>query len=236
MDQGVTRALKAFYCANVVRRQTKYIDAGRTTSKINILEAMRMLVRSWDTVSANTVKNCYREAGILEETQIASINDEDGLFKLLEENINELYPHGLVDGDLTVDDYVNIYFEVCTNETSAITAREILDSILTNDYAQNKEETDEESNYITPEKPKLSEIAHAIELLECWSLFGNSGGETRQSLSLISKRFDKHDLEIIINARFFKKKLKVLLFYKEKNYAASHSKGLLFLYPSSVKN
>ena len=72
MDQGVTRALKAFYCANVVRRQTKYIDAGRTTSKINILEAMRMLVRSWDTVSANTVKNCYREAGILEETQIAS--------------------------------------------------------------------------------------------------------------------------------------------------------------------
>ena len=196
MDQGVTRALKAFYCANVVRRQTKYIDAGRTTSKINILEAMRMLVRSWDTVSANTVKNCYREAGILEETQIASINDEDDLFKLLEENINELYPHGLVDGDLTVDDFVNIYFEVCTNETSAITAREILDSILTNDYAQNKEETDEESNYITPEKPKLSEIAHAIELLECWSLFGNSGGETRQSLSLISKRFDKHDLEI----------------------------------------
>ena len=196
MDQGVTRALKAFYCANVVRRQTKYIDAGRTTSKINILEAMRMLVRSWDTVSANTVKNCYREAGILEETQIASINDEDDLFKLLEENINELYPHGLVDGDLTVDDYVNIYFEVCTNETSAITAREILDSILTNDYAQNKEETDEESNYITPEKPKLSEIAHAIELFECWSLFGNSGGETRQSLSLISKRFDKHDLEI----------------------------------------
>ena len=196
MDQGVTRALKAFYCANVVRRQTKYIDAGRTTSKINILEAMRMLVRSWDTVSANTVKNCYREAGILEETQIASINDEDDLFKLLEENINELYPHGLVDGDLTVDDYVNIYFEVCTNETSAITAREILDSILTNDYAQNKEETDEESNYITPEKPKLSEIAHAIELLECWSLFGSSGGETRQSLSLISKRFDKHDLEI----------------------------------------
>ena len=196
MDQGVTRALKAFYCANVVRRQTKYIDAGRTTSKINILEAMRMLVRSWDTVSANTVKNFYREAGILEETQIASINDEDDLFKLLEENINELYPHGLVDGDLTVDDYVNIYFEVCTIETSAITAREILDSILTNDYAQNKEETDEESNYITPEKPKLSEIAHAIELLECWSLFGNSGGETRQSLSLISKRFDKHDLEI----------------------------------------
>ena len=46
-----------------------------------------------------------------------------------------------------------------------------------------------------PEKPNLSEIAHAIELLKCWSLFDKSGGEIRQSLSLTSKRFDKHSLE-----------------------------------------
>ena len=77
MDQGVIRALKAFYRTNFVRRQIKYIDAGRTTPKINILEAMRMLVRSWDALSANTVKNCFRKAGISEETQAANINDED---------------------------------------------------------------------------------------------------------------------------------------------------------------
>ena len=82
---------------------------------------MRMLVRSWDAVSANTVKNCFRKAGILEETQVASINDEDDPFKLLEENVNELKLSCLVDGDLTVNDYVNIDFEVCTSETSAIT-------------------------------------------------------------------------------------------------------------------
>ena len=46
MDQGVIRGLKAFYRTNVVRRQIKHIDAGRTTPKINILEAMRMLGRS----------------------------------------------------------------------------------------------------------------------------------------------------------------------------------------------
>ena len=71
MDQGVIRALKAFYRTNVVRRQIKYINTCRTTSKINILEAMPMLVTSCDAVSANTVKNCFRKAGLSEETQVA---------------------------------------------------------------------------------------------------------------------------------------------------------------------
>ena len=97
---------------------------------------------------------------------------------------------------------------VCSSETSAITDREILDSILINDYAEEEEETNEESNDVPTKKPKLSEIAHAIELLECWSLFGNSGGEIRQSLSLVLKRFDKHFLET-------KKQSKIYNFFKK---------------------
>ena len=91
-----------------------------------------MLVRSWDAVSANTVKNCFRKASISEETQVTSINDEDDPFKLLEENVNELISRGLVAGVLTADDYINIDFEACTSETSAITDQKILDSILIN--------------------------------------------------------------------------------------------------------
>ena len=146
-----------------MRRQIKYIDAGRMIPKINILKAMRMLLWSWDAVSANTVKNCFRKAGISEETRVATINDENDPFELLEENVNELKSRGLVDGDFIVDDYLNIDFEVCTSEKSAITDREILDSILINDYAGEEEEPDDESNDIPPEKPKLSEIAHAID-------------------------------------------------------------------------
>ena len=121
MDQRITRALKAFYRTNVVRRQIKYFDADRTTPKINILEAMRMLVRSWDALSVSTVKNCFRKAGITKKTHVANINDEDDPFKLLEENVKELKLSCLVDEDFTVNDYVNIDFEVCTSETSAIT-------------------------------------------------------------------------------------------------------------------
>ena len=68
MDQEVIRALKAFYRTNVVRRQIKFVDEGKTTPKIDILQAMRMLVKSWDAISINTVKNSFRKAGISQET------------------------------------------------------------------------------------------------------------------------------------------------------------------------
>ena len=196
MDQGVIRALKAFYRTNVVRRQIKYIDEGKTTPKINILQAMRMLVKSWDATSINTVKNCFRKAGISQETQVASINEEDDPFKLLQQNVDELKSRDLVDENLTVDHYVDIDFQVTTSETSAMTDQEILDFILINDLAEvEEEETEEDSSDVPPEKPKLAEVAHAIDLLERWSLFDKNGGEMRKSLSLISKRFDKHSFE-----------------------------------------
>ena len=129
MDQGVMRALKAFYRTDVVRRQINYIDADKTTPKINNLEAISMLVRSWDAVSINNLKNCFRKAGISQEIQVAIINAEDDPFKLLEQSVNELRPRGLANEDFAVDDDVNIDFEICTSETIAITDRDILDSI-----------------------------------------------------------------------------------------------------------
>ena len=195
MYQGVVRALKAFYRTNVVRRQIKYVDEDKTTPKINILQAMRMLVKSWDAISIKTVKNCFRKACISQETQVTSINEEDDPFKLLQQNVDELKSRDLVDEKLTVDDYVDIDFLVTTSETSAMTDQEILDSILMNDLAEEEKETEEESSDVPPEKPKLAEVAHAVDLLERWSLFDKNGGEMRKSLSLISKRFDKRSFE-----------------------------------------
>ncbi|XP_065651003.1 tigger transposable element-derived protein 4-like [Hydra vulgaris] len=118
MDQGVIRALKTFYRTNVVRRQIKYIDVGKTTPNINILKAMSI------------------KAGISKEISVASINGEEEPFELLEENVKELRSRGLVEKDFAVEDYVKIDFDICTSEAIAITDREILDSILINDCTE----------------------------------------------------------------------------------------------------
>ena len=105
MNQGFIRALTAFSGTNVVRIQIKYIDAGENISNINVVEAMRILVMSQNAVSSNTLKNCFRKAGISQETQIASIEHENDPF-------NELKSCGLIDENLVVDDFVDIDFGV----------------------------------------------------------------------------------------------------------------------------
>ena len=94
MDQGFIRALKTFYRLNFERRQIKYINADETISNINILDAMY------------TGKNCFRKAGILQETQVASIEDEDDPSNCVQQMSMSLnQSRGLIDEDLAVDDW-----------------------------------------------------------------------------------------------------------------------------------
>ena len=179
-----------------------------------------MLVRSWDAVSANTVKNCFRKAGISGETQVAIINDEDDLF----ENVNEVKSRGEVDGEITVHDYVNIDFEVCTNETSAIR-----DSILIYDFSEKEEETNKKSNDLPPKKSKLSEIPDAVKLLECWSVFHNRGSKIRHIEEVCQTLFRKYTI--------FSKKFKDFVILQGKDLRRIlFQRSISFLYPSFVKN
>ena len=45
-----------------MKRQIKFIDAGKEIPKINILEGMQILVKSWDAVSKDKVQNCFKKA------------------------------------------------------------------------------------------------------------------------------------------------------------------------------
>ena len=47
------------------------------------------MVKSWDAVSKDTVKNCFKKAGISKEAQNTSLSDADDPFKSLN-SISEL--------------------------------------------------------------------------------------------------------------------------------------------------
>lgn len=64
MDQGVIRALKAYHCSSIVKRQLKFIDAGKEVVNVNILDAMCMLMKFWNAASPGSVVNYIRKAGI----------------------------------------------------------------------------------------------------------------------------------------------------------------------------
>ena len=90
MDQAVIRSLKAHYRGRVVRRLCRALDKTKTLPKISIPQAMKTLVSSWEAVSAQTIGNCLRKAGIIPQAQNAAITEADDPFFDLKESLQVL--------------------------------------------------------------------------------------------------------------------------------------------------
>ena len=63
----------------------------KSLPKISVLQAMKTLVSSWETVSAQTIVNCFRKAGHTPEAQNAAITDPDNPFFDLKESLQQLH-------------------------------------------------------------------------------------------------------------------------------------------------
>ena len=85
MDQGVIRSTKTYYRRMVLEKYIDAIDAKKSIPKLTVLDAIDPLVTAWDRVSTETIKNCFRKAGISRETRENAINDSDDPFKALAE-------------------------------------------------------------------------------------------------------------------------------------------------------
>ena len=143
MDQGVIRRLKVHYRGRVVRRLCRALDKMKTLPKISILQAMKILVSSWEAVSAQTIVNCFRKAGITPEAQNATITDADDPFSDLKESLQQLhyiYPDMVPEG-VTQKNLIDVDKEIITTALM-ITDDDILRSVTTNQPEQSNEDDD----------------------------------------------------------------------------------------------
>ena len=69
MDQGVIRSLEAHYRGRVLRLLCRALEKNEPYSKISILQAMKILTDSWETVAKETVINCFKKDGINSDVQ-----------------------------------------------------------------------------------------------------------------------------------------------------------------------
>ena len=65
LDQGIIRCFKAHYRKAFCLRAIEFDDAGADDIyKIKLLEAMLIAKEAWDTVSPETIKNCWKHTDI----------------------------------------------------------------------------------------------------------------------------------------------------------------------------
>ncbi|KAM7444224.1 hypothetical protein ABFA07_007166 [Porites harrisoni] len=185
MDQGVIKAMKAYYRASVVRRYIDAVEKGKDAPNISVLDAMTILTRAWNKVTPETIKNCFKKAGICSEAQTIAINDLDNPFAVLSEEIQSLreaYPEA-VPANVNADDVIGIDDAVSTSESGSLTDEEILAEFSSDQEAMEEDEETGEVEVLEecPKKPTASEVKSAIDVLTSYSLFVNEGVEEIRS-------------------------------------------------------
>ena len=169
MDQGVIRSLKVYYRGRVERRLCRALDKMETLPKISILQAMKILVSSWETVSAQTIANCFRKAGITSEAQSPAITDADDPFFDLKESLQQLHDidPDMVPESVTPESLIDVDNKVITT-APMITDDDILRSVTTNQQVQSDEDddNDEEVEEVAPERPLRFQVVSAIDVIQ----------------------------------------------------------------------
>ena len=190
MDQGVIRSLKAHYRGRVVRRLCRALHKTKTLPKISILQAMQILVSSWEAVSAQTIVNCFRKTGITSEAQNAAITDPDDPFSDLKESLQQLHDidPDMVPESVTPESLTDVDNEVITT-APMVTDDDILRSVRTNQQEQSDEDddSDEEEQEAAPERPLRFQVQSVIDVIRNAALYSSNGEE----MSLVINKFEK---------------------------------------------
>ena len=190
MGQGVTRSLKVHYQGTVVRRLCRALDKTKTLPKISILQAMKILVSLWKAVSAQTIVNSFRKAGITPEAQNAAITDADDPFLVLKESLQQLLDidSNMVPEGVTPESLIDVENEVITT-APMITDDDILRSVTTNQQEQSDEDDDnnEEVEEAAPERTLRFQVESAIVAIRNAALYSSNGEE----MSLVINKFEK---------------------------------------------
>ena len=134
-----------------------------------------MLVSAWNSVSIETIVNCFRKAGISPANQEAAIAADDP-FKDLQDEIDVLrnVPPDLVPEDVNASSLINVDSEVSAVQPP-LTNSEILAEIFkTGDISDGDDEIIDASDDIEEEpvkSPGKTNLLNALELLQKFSSF-----------------------------------------------------------------
>ena len=157
MDQGVIWSLKSKYRILSVRRIIIALENDEDMPSFTVLDAMKMLVLAWESVTEETIINCISKAGISKDQQVAAINDDDDPFKALTEEIESLRARKLdLAPEFTSNNLSNVDDGlVCTK--SLLTDEDIIEQFTRNndDECGSGDDKDEEVQVIKPTKTSL---------------------------------------------------------------------------------
>ena len=157
-----------------------------------------MLTAAWYKVSNITGQNCFERAGISKESQKCTINDTDGPFKELDEELNNLRERQQdhAPTDVNAEIVIECDDELLTADTELPSDVDIIAEFQPNSNGDQEQEEDDENEVVTdeppPKRPSKQELSHAMDVLQTFSLFvGVDVNSFKSNIKNISRIIDR---------------------------------------------
>ena len=171
MDQGVIRSLKHHYRKQVIGKHLRAIDNDEE-AKINVLDALYFLQQAWNSVTQQTIANCYRHAGFKvaddDSQPDTSADDAD------DDPLDDIPLARLIGSNISMEDYVSVDDDVPTCDD--LSEESIVDDIIAarsttcNADADDDDDDDEQTDGSSAEPPSVDSALAACETLRLFLL------------------------------------------------------------------
>ncbi|KAH3740026.1 hypothetical protein DPMN_046721 [Dreissena polymorpha] len=120
MDQGVIKNLKVQYGKQILTQKFRVEDNDEEL-KVNILQALLMMKRAWESVTATTIQNCFKHAGFRKEEE--TIDDDDKEYHEVPDDPDDDIPLArlaeIFGSTATMEDYLSIDSNLPATEDTA---------------------------------------------------------------------------------------------------------------------
>lgn len=186
LDAGIINSMKCHYRKKLVQRMLAAFE-NEMDFKLDLLEALRMLKRAWESVSVETVVNCFKHVGIRldtiqHETEETELNGESLQFEHGDSDGADLIVFEEVcidpDGSEIFDDYEQLRqfipipdsfdnflnFDEHLQTSAALTDDDIISSFVEPAVCVSSEEEDDEDDEVQP--PSRKEALEALNVIK----------------------------------------------------------------------
>ena len=159
---------------------------------------MFMATSAWKGVTDETIRNCFRKAGISNASQTIALNDEDDPFAALSDSLVALSEHSseLMPQESSIDGFIDFDANLEVTHTELMTDDEILKSVSDSIEIEDEDIIDLVWEPTIPVKPSKSDISAAFQTLENLSLFFNED-EKDQFLQSMNDARDVYERDVL---------------------------------------
>ena len=187
MDQWVIHSIKVHNRRRIVRLCIETLDKNKPLPNTSIIQTMKDLVFSWNSVSKEIIIKCFKKAVISSSRKQLVVTDAGDNFKTLTEDLSHLWEieQNSVQEVLSAESFINLDNNVVII-ASISSGEDIVDEISD---PEEDDEIDEDTDDIdavveNSNWPSNIESEEALDKLYNISLFRSSYGRKIQSLCL----------------------------------------------------